>query len=162
MFAFLYALPMQGPVRSSTLHPHTGPVHWAMMKMSSSLPSLPALNEWCSLSWRCRRCCHVANFFKPSGYLRSLCYAWSVTTKPSFPRCVDRECPYNCSFFQGFLPLWGDVIKSLNYSMYFILRGSFLSPQCCIIFEISSCCWETYTLTLWPGVYILEKLLEVI
>lgn len=54
----------------------------------ASLPSLPALDEWCSFA--------AANFFRPSGYFRSLCtqaeslccvlnasYAWPVTIKPS-------------------------------------------------------------------------------
>lgn len=147
-------------------------MHWAMMKMSSSLLSLPASNEWCTLPWRCWSFCHAVNFFKASGYVRSLSnqagtlgciptssYSWSVTIKPSIFFGVGT---YNCSFFQGFLPTWGDVIKPVKYSIYFISRGSFLPPQNCISFEVSSCYWEMHTLTLWPGVYILEKLLEVI
>lgn len=127
------------------------------------------------LSWRSQRCCHAANFFKASGYVRSLrsqagilccvliiSHAWSGTIKPPLSWCMDCEHPYNCSFFQGFLPLRGNIIKSVNYSICFISQGCFLSPRSCIVFELSNCCWETYALTLWPSVYILEKLLEVI
>lgn len=141
---FLRAFPVKGPIGSLYLHPYTRLVHWDMTKLRSS-HCLPKLNGALSLrefhgAFSPQTSSKFLVRSGPSAAKQALYALSSLQAMPDqspeshpFPQCGNGEYSCNTSFFQGFLCLWGHIIKSGNYSIYFISRKSLSSPQNSII-----------------------------